>query len=137
MVFYCRFNHVGLKNIGSGLFGFFVGIWTVVFFVISVPLLEILSVSQQFYTYSVVLFLIGLWPLLTISDIQTVVTITNIPSTTINENINTIENNNNNNINNATINNILSKQMVTLADIKARSSKLTITSDNNYIEEID
>eukprot|EP01041_Mallomonas_annulata_P010321 gene10321-21540_t len=62
------FNKIGLKNLGSGLFGFFVGLWTVVFFVISVPLSDVLSVYNIFYLYGLAVFVLGLWPVISIDD---------------------------------------------------------------------
>jgi hypothetical protein len=42
----------GRLNLGSGLFGFFIGAWTVVYFLISVPLLEAFTIDIVFYIYA-------------------------------------------------------------------------------------
>lgn len=62
------FKRIGQQNLGSGLFGFGIGLWTVIFFLVSVPLLEALSVGTILYVYAAVLLAATLWPLLTIDD---------------------------------------------------------------------
>ena len=66
------FNKIGKKNLGSGLFGFFIGIWTVISFVVSVPLLDYFSIVDIFYIYAIALLLLGLWPLLSAKDTDSV-----------------------------------------------------------------
>lgn len=62
------FHKIGKKNLGAGLIGFFIGLWTIFYFVISVPLLDYFFVSDIFYLYAGFTLLFGLWPLLSIKD---------------------------------------------------------------------
>jgi len=62
------FKRIGQQNLGSGLFGFGIGLWTAVFFLVSIPLLKSFSVGLILYIYAAVLAAAILWPLLTIED---------------------------------------------------------------------
>lgn len=55
---------------GSALFGFIIGVWTVIFFLISVPLLESLAVYHILYLYGAISIPLSLYPVLTITELD-------------------------------------------------------------------
>ena len=62
------FKMIEKQNLGAGIFGFGIGFWTAIFFLISSPLLKLFSIDLVLYLYSGLLFLCIIWPLLTIND---------------------------------------------------------------------
>jgi len=46
------FKRIGMANLGAGIFGGLIGLWTVVFFLLSTPILSALSVEQVLYVYA-------------------------------------------------------------------------------------
>ena len=62
------FKMIEKQNLGAGIFGFGIGLWTAIFFLISSPLLKLFSIDLVLYLYSALLFLCIIWPLLTIND---------------------------------------------------------------------
>ena len=45
------FKTINRHNLGSGLYGFFIGVWTVVFFLISVPLVDCIGIGNVLLLY--------------------------------------------------------------------------------------
>lgn len=62
------FHRINEINLGSGIFGFFIGAWTVIFFLVSIPLLEMFPVHIVIYIYTGVIGILTLYPLMTIDD---------------------------------------------------------------------
>ena len=60
-----RINHA---NMGSGLFGFCFGIWTVIFFAISVPMTNTFEIHQVIYIYSACFIPLMVFPTFTIVE---------------------------------------------------------------------
>jgi len=66
------FKSINRHNIGSGLIGFFIGMWTVIFFLISVPLLNAIGVANVFLVYGATIIVSMLFPLFSINDEENV-----------------------------------------------------------------
>lgn len=62
------FKRIDRINMGSGIFGFFIGLWTVVFFLISIPLLKTYPVHTVLYIYAAAVSVFSMYPLFTIDD---------------------------------------------------------------------
>jgi DNA-directed RNA polymerase subunit H (RpoH/RPB5) len=62
------FNSIGRHNIGAGIFGFIIGLWTIIFFLSSVPLLNRLAIWNVLYVYSGVCVPILSFSLISITD---------------------------------------------------------------------
>ena len=62
------FKRIGKSNLGSGLFGFGIGIWTAFYFLVTIEFLKIVDVENLFYIYGGFLFVCILYPLCTIDD---------------------------------------------------------------------
>lgn len=62
------YKHIHHQNLGSGMFGFCIGVWTVVFFVVSIPMLTVFSIDKVMYIYATVVIPFLLYPLITIQD---------------------------------------------------------------------
>lgn len=68
------FNHqlwvkrVGYMNLGSGFFGFTIGFWTAIFFLVSVPLLQHLEIQNVLHVYTAFVIPCSLWSLFSIDD---------------------------------------------------------------------
>ena len=62
------FKRIGKSNLGSGIFGFGIGIWTAFFFLVTIAFLEIVDVEKLFYIYAGFLFICVAYPLCTIDD---------------------------------------------------------------------
>lgn len=62
------FKSINRHNIGSGLIGFFIGMWTVIFFLLSVPLLDAIGVANLFLVYGAAIVVSMLFPLFSIND---------------------------------------------------------------------
>jgi hypothetical protein len=62
------FKSIGYHNIGSGIFGFAIGMWTTVFFLLSRPLLMAMKVEYVLFLYAGLLGISVAFPLLTIDD---------------------------------------------------------------------
>jgi len=62
------FNSIDKARLGGGIFGFIIGSWTVIFFLVAEPLLEHLSVGKILAVYAGVIVPTVLYPLLSIDD---------------------------------------------------------------------
>ena len=62
------FNSIDKARLGGGIFGFIIGAWTVIFFLVGESMLEHLSVGKILAVYAGVLVPTVLYPLLTIDD---------------------------------------------------------------------
>lgn len=62
------FKSINIANLGSGSFGFSIGVWTVIFFIIFEPLSERLELCQIFYVYASFCIPFLLFPIFTIDD---------------------------------------------------------------------
>lgn len=62
------FKSINRHNIGSGIIGFFIGMWTVIFFLLSVPLLNAVGVANVFLIYGAAIVVSMLFPLFSIND---------------------------------------------------------------------
>ena len=78
------FKSLNKQNLGAGVFGFAIGFWTILFFLLSIPILQALPVHSVLYVYAAICpFAIG-YPCYFAKDIDS--TIMMQLSTTLNEN---------------------------------------------------
>jgi hypothetical protein len=79
------FKRINQQNLGSGLYGFIIGVWSVFFIFLSIPLLEICEIYDVIYIYATLSSIFGIYPLFAIDETKYMV----IPSSS--ENIDNIE----------------------------------------------
>lgn len=65
------FKSIKMERLGGGIFGFIIGVWTVAFFLLATPLLELMSVGKVLAVYAAMILPCVLFPLLTVRDIGT------------------------------------------------------------------
>jgi len=62
------FKSINRAKFGGGIFGFFIGAWTIIFFLIAEPLLSIFSVGSTLAIYALIIIPAVSYPLFTIND---------------------------------------------------------------------
>ena len=64
------FKRIGLANLGAGILGGFIGLWTVIFFLLSTPILAALPVEQVLYVYAAMCPVFLFMPLFVAKDVD-------------------------------------------------------------------
>lgn len=62
------FKKIGLEKLGGGIFGFLIGFWTIIYFLIAEPLLKRISVGLVLLVYAFVMVVLVSIPLMLIKD---------------------------------------------------------------------
>ena len=68
------FKRIGKQNLGAGIFGFLIGFWTVLFFLLSTPILAALPVASVLYVYAAVCPLCMCLPVFFAKDVDSSLT---------------------------------------------------------------
>lgn len=62
------FKRIGLEKLGGGIFGFLIGVWTIIYFLIAEPLLKRMSVGFVLLVYALLMTISVSYPLMVIND---------------------------------------------------------------------